>query len=180
MAVVSVKDVEFAWRRSDGFALDIPNFTIADGEKVLLVGPSGSGKSTFLSLLSGILIPAKGSVVIKGTDITQLSGASRDRFRAAELGIIFQMFNLLPYLSCLDNVVLALAFAPERRQRATAAGSERDEARRLLGRLGIDAETLADKVAAELSVGQQQRVAAARALIGRPGLVIADEPTSAL
>ncbi|MFO1185468.1 MAG: ABC transporter ATP-binding protein [Bauldia sp.] len=180
MNVVEVSDVRFSWRKAAAFALDIPKFTIAAGEKVLLLGPSGSGKSTFLSLIAGILEPQAGRIVVRGTEISKLSPAARDRFRAAEIGIIFQMFNLLPYLSCLDNVVLALAFGPERRRRAEAAGPAADEARRLLSRLGIDPAVYADKSAVELSVGQQQRVAAARALIGRPGLVIADEPTSSL
>lgn len=180
MNVVEVSDVRFSWRKNSAFVLDIPRFAIAAGEKVLLIGPSGSGKSTFLSLLAGILEAQSGRIVIRGTEVSRLPAAARDRFRAAELGIIFQMFNLLPYLSCLDNVLLALAFAPDRRERAASGGSPEAEARRLLSRLGIDPAAYAGKPAAELSVGQQQRVAAARALIGRPGLVIADEPTSSL
>jgi putative ABC transport system ATP-binding protein len=117
--------------------------------------------------------PADGQVTVLGTDLPGLAGAARDRFRAAHFGILFQMFNLLPYLTARDNVLLPLAFAPERRRRAGDG-----EASRLMTRLGV--AEVAGRPAAELSVGQQQRVAAARALIGAPEIVVADEPTSAL
>lgn len=177
--VVAMADVSFAWPGASGFALAIDRFTLARGRKVLLLGPSGSGKSTLLSLLAGIVSPDRGRIEILGTDITPLSSARRDRFRAEHVGVIFQMFNLLPYGSALDNVVLPLAFAPERRQRANQGGGEAHEARRLLLALGLPEERIT-RSAGELSVGQQQRVAAARALIGGPELIIADEPTSAL
>ena len=142
---------------------------------MLLLGASGSGKSTLLNLICGVLAPEAGRVAVLGTDFGSLAGAARDRFRAAHFGILFQMFNLLPYLTAVDNVLLPLGFAPERRRRA-GAGDE--EARRLLTRLGVG--ELAREPAASLSVGQQQRVAAARAMIGAPPIVVADEPTSAL
>jgi putative ABC transport system ATP-binding protein len=120
-------------------------------------------------------------VRIVDTDLGALGSAVRDAFRAAHLGIIFQMFNLVPYLSVLDNVLLPISFAPTRRARALAnGGTVESEARRLLEHLGLDAEQIASQPAATLSVGQQQRAAAARALIGTPEIVIADEPTSAL
>jgi putative ABC transport system ATP-binding protein len=154
---------------------------VARGETLLLTGPSGSGKSTLLSLLCGVVTPAQGSIVILGTDMTALSAVQRDHFRAEHFGIIFQMFNLLPYLSIMDNVLLPLSFARTRRERVLAGGrSEQAEARRLLASLGLDVDAFADQPAAALSVGQQQRVAAARALIGSPEIVVADEPTSAL
>lgn len=146
----------------------------------MLIGPSGGGKSTFLSLLAGILKPQAGSVEILGTDITRLSGAARDRFRSEHFGIIFQMFNLLPYGSVIDNVLLPLHFSKTRRERARASYSLEAEAARLLERLGLERTLIDGPSAANLSVGQQQRVAAARALIGTPELIIADEPTSAL
>ena len=147
---------------------------------MFLHGPSGGGKSTLLGLLSGVLLPRTGSVSLLGTRWSDLSGARRDAFRADHLGYIFQQFNLLPYLSVLDNVLLPCRFSALRRERASQeGGSPGAAARDLLRRVGL-AEGLWARPAAQLSVGQQQRVAAARALIGRPEVVIADEPTSAL
>ncbi|MDJ0950157.1 MAG: ATP-binding cassette domain-containing protein [Alphaproteobacteria bacterium] len=177
--VLVLSNVVFSWDQRNGFGLSIDEFAVARGEKVLITGSSGSGKSTFLSLVSGIVHPAKGSIEIAGVETAQLRGAASDRFRANHFGIIFQMFNLLPYASICDNVLLPLDFAPDRRHRALARGTIHDEARRLLTRLGLPEEFHGRK-AAQLSVGQQQRVAIARALIGNPDIVIADEPTSAL
>jgi putative ABC transport system ATP-binding protein len=147
---------------------------------VLLVGASGSGKSTLLALVAGIVAPSAGRLTVLGADMASLSATARDRFRAEHLGIVFQMFNLLPYGSALDNVLLPLSFAPKRRGRLGPAAAQVAEARRLLAALGLDPDGIGPRRASELSVGQQQRVAAARALIGSPELVIADEPTSAL
>ena len=105
-------DVVFTWPGRNAFTLSIDRFTLHKGERLLLIGPSGSGKSTFLSLLAGIVTPQRGTIDVLGTDIARLRGAARDRFRAEHLGIIFQMFNLLPYGSVIDNVVLPLAFSP--------------------------------------------------------------------
>ncbi|MEQ9639854.1 MAG: ATP-binding cassette domain-containing protein [Alphaproteobacteria bacterium] len=173
---IRLTDVRFAWPGATGFALRIPAFEVARGERLLLVGPSGGGKSTLLSLICGTARADAGTVEVMGEGLNGLSGAARDRFRAERIGVIFQMFNLLPYLSLLDNVLLPLGFAPKRRARA---GDAADEAARLLDRLGLEGELLRQP-AATLSVGQQQRAAAARALIGGPELVVADEPTSAL
>ena len=178
--IASMSGVRFTWPSRDSFRLAIDDFTLGEGERLLLIGPSGSGKSTFLSLLAGIVTPQQGSVKVLGIDIARLGGAARDRFRGEHFGIIFQMFNLLPYGSVLDNVLLPLSFSAERRKRAVAAGSAEAEAERLLGRLGIEPALMRKASAASLSVGQQQRVAAARALIGSPQIIIADEPTSAL
>ena len=156
------------------------SFALPARQRILLIGPSGSGKSTFLSLLCGILAPQSGSIEMLGTDITKLGASARDGFRAEHFGIIFQMFNLLPYGTVIDNVLLPLSFAPGRRKRATAKLSAEEEAARLLDRLGLEASLARGRSAANLSVGQQQRVAAARALIGAPELIVADEPTSAL
>lgn len=176
---VKVHAVGFSWPGAQ-FHLDVADFRLARGASVLLVGPSGSGKSTFLSLLCGIVAPQVGSIHILDRDICTLPAAGRDRFRAEHFGIIFQMFNLLPYGRVIDNVALPLRFAPERRVRAAAGGGIEAEATRLLAKLGLDHPAVASAQAARLSVGQQQRVAAARALIGRPEIIVADEPTSAL
>jgi putative ABC transport system ATP-binding protein len=130
-------------------------------------------------LLAGIVAPSGGSICVLGTDLVALKSGARDRFRAEHMGIIFQMFNLLPYASVLDNVLLPLHFAPERRRRTAVDGGPASTARGLMTNLGLEPELLSTS-AAKLSVGQQQRVAAARALIGAPELVIADEPTSSL
>ncbi|MFZ0569477.1 MAG: ATP-binding cassette domain-containing protein [Rhodomicrobium sp.] len=178
-AVVRMTDVVFTWPGRNAFTLSIDAFTLEKGQRLLLIGPSGSGKSTFLSLLAGIITPQRGAIDVLGTDIARLRGAARDRFRAEHMGIIFQMFNLLPYGSVTDNVVLPLSFSAGRRKRAEAEGGAKAAAARLLESLGME-RSLVDASAASLSVGQQQRVAAARALIGAPELIVADEPTSSL
>lgn len=178
--IVEMTGVHFRWPGRRAFSLAIDTFTLPARERVLLIGPSGSGKSTFLSLLSGIIAPQSGRIGILDVDLVGLSSSARDAFRAEHFGIIFQMFNLLPYGSVIDNVLLPLSFAPRRRQRATARTSAIEEAARLLGRLGLDKDITHGASTADLSVGQQQRVAAARALIGSPELIVADEPTSAL
>ncbi|CUH48843.1 putative ABC transporter ATP-binding protein/MT1014 [Ruegeria atlantica] len=153
----------------------MPNFSVLRGEAVLLLGESGSGKSTLLSLICGTVHADAGIVRVAGTDVSDYSGGQRDRFRAEQIGVIFQQFNLLPFGSVLDNVLLPLRFAPARRGRVENGP---DEARGLCAALGLP-DLLATK-ASTLSVGQQQRVAVARAMIGRPPIIIADEPTSAL
>ncbi|MBI1648696.1 ABC transporter ATP-binding protein [Hyphomicrobium sulfonivorans] len=178
--VVRMRDVKFRWPGARGFGLQIDSFTLPARAKVLLVGPSGTGKSTFLSLLCGIVAPSSGTLEVMGTDLTRLSHSARDRFRVEHFGIIFQMFNLLPYGSVLDNVMLPLSFSSVRARRASQGGTVEAEARRLLDSLGLDAHQFANHSTAALSVGQQQRVAAARALIGAPEIIVADEPTSAL
>jgi putative ABC transport system ATP-binding protein len=178
--IVRISAVRFAWPGRRPFSLGIDNFVLPARQRLLLIGPSGSGKSTFLSLLCGIAAPQSGRIDILGTDIAGLSASARDAFRAEHFGIIFQMFNLLPYATVIDNVLLPLSFAPRRRQRATAKTTAAEEAARLLGRLGLEEDLVRGPSAANLSVGQQQRVAVARALIGSPELIVADEPTSAL
>ncbi|MFA7826924.1 ABC transporter ATP-binding protein [Aeromonas dhakensis] len=175
-AVVEIRDLAFAWPGHE-VVLDLPALTICEGERVFIKGPSGSGKSTLLGLLAGIQTANHGTLEVLGQPLARLSGRARDHFRAANLGYIFQQFNLLPFLSVQDNVTSALTFSPEKRARLQ--GSPAEEARRLLRELQLPEEALHRPVHA-LSIGQQQRVAAARALIGSPPLVIADEPTSAL
>lgn len=175
-SAAALTDVAFAWPGRGGFSLACPTFEMAPGESVLLLGASGSGKSTLLSLVCGIVAADRGSVTVDGTDLDALRAGARDRFRAERIGVIFQQFNLLPYARVADNILLPLRFAPERRARAGDAGSE---AARLCAALGLPGDVLATQ-AGRLSVGQQQRVAVARALIGAPPLIVADEPTSAL
>lgn len=145
------------------------------GETVLLLGESGSGKSTLLSLICGTIAADSGRVAVANSEMSDLTGGQRDRFRAEQIGMIFQQFNLLPFGSVLDNILLPLRFAPDRRGRV---GDAREEARSLCAALGLP--DLLTMKASALSVGQQQRVAVARAMIGRPPIIIADEPTSAL
>lgn len=173
--------VRFRWGREAPPVLELARFDLAPGERLFVEGPSGCGKTTLLGLLAGVLVPEAGAVTVAGTRLDRLAGMRRDRFRADHLGYIFQLFNLLPYLSVLDNVTLPCRFSRRRRERAAArAGSPEAEARRLLEHLDLADPGLLARPVTALSVGQQQRVAAARALIGGPSLVIADEPTSAL
>jgi putative ABC transport system ATP-binding protein len=174
--VLVVDQVSYRWPGRDGFALTVPQLTIARGETVLLLGESGSGKSTLLSLICGTILADRGDVHIAGTAVSGLSGGARDRFRAEQIGVIFQQFNLLPFGTVRDNILLPLRFAPERRRRAGRADAA---AAQLCAALGLP-EGVGARKASALSVGQQQRVAVARALIGQPPLIIADEPTSAL
>jgi putative ABC transport system ATP-binding protein len=177
---VELDGLSFAWPRNERFALDIGRLTVDQGERLFVHGPSGCGKSTLLNLLAGVLTPTRGSIRVLGFDIARLASGERDRFRADHIGMIFQQFNLIPYLPIVENVLLACRFSQRRRERAASTtGSERAEAERLLARLDL-AASLWKRRPIELSVGQQQRVALARALIGRPEIVIADEPTSAL
>lgn len=178
-AVIALQHLEFRWRPELDPILRIDGFAIRRGERIFIKGASGSGKSTLLGLLGGVLIPQQGEVRILNRVINTMPGAKRDAFRADHIGFVFQMFNLIPYLSVQDNVSLPLHFSHLRQQRVLQRGGIQQEVMRLLSHLDLDQELLHRPVT-ELSVGQQQRVAAARALIGSPEIVIADEPTSSL
>ncbi len=188
--VVALHDLRFRWRRGLPVVLELEHLEIQPGERVFLRGPSGSGKTTLLGLIGGVLRAERGSIRIAGTELQALRAGRRDRLRADQVGFVFQLFNLIPWLSVLDNVMLPCRFSAQRRQRALARASTdassgqrvsiAGEARRLLARLGLDDDRLLTRGVGQLSVGQQQRVAVARALLGSPPLVIADEPTSAL
>ena len=180
-AIIDLKNVCFSWKNSDNTLLDIPEFRLKQHEHIFLQGPSGCGKSTLLSLIGGILISESGSLKVLGQEIWDLSRSGRDAFRVDHIGFIFQLFNLLPYLSIEENVMLPLKFSKIRANRAGKTKLDRlNEAQRLLKALGLEEQQAEKSPVIELSVGQQQRVAAARALIGSPELIIADEPTSAL
>ncbi|ABE48973.1 ABC transporter ATP-binding protein [Methylobacillus flagellatus] len=173
---IHLENLQFEWT-SGRPCLDIASLDVMPGERIFLHGPSGSGKSTLLGLLGGMHLPQTGIIDILSQRLDTLNGAARDRFRADHIGFLFQQFNLIPYLSVLDNVLLPCRFSAYRRN--NIAGNVEQEAQRLLAALRIDA-TLGHRKVTTLSIGQQQRVAAARALIGRPEIIIADEPTSAL
>ena len=167
---LSIRDLTFAYPGA-GWTLRVPRLELAAGEQVLLVGGSGRGKSTLLQLVAGLRDPASGSVEVAGVRMDALRGAARDEARGRRIGMIFQTFNLLHGFSALENVLAALMFS------AMPAGEHEGRARSLLGTLGIDQP---DAEVDRLSVGQQQRVAVARALAARPALVLADEPTASL
>jgi putative ABC transport system ATP-binding protein len=173
---IDIEDLRFAYRAAKP-VLKIAELKIAKGEKVFLHGPSGSGKTTLLGILAGVLKAEQGQVKILGRDFTKISGPARDALRGAHMGYIFQMFNLIPYLNVAENILLPCRVNRERRRRVAGASLE-GEACALAERLGIG--HLVSESVIDLSVGQQQRVAAARALLGAPELIIADEPTSAL
>ncbi|MEM0953416.1 MAG: ABC transporter ATP-binding protein [Pseudomonadota bacterium] len=166
---IELRDLRFGYRREQT-VLAIDEWNVPAGSSMFLRGPSGSGKSTLLHLICGILSPDAGSIAVCGQAIASLRGHARDRFRARHIGVVFQQFNLLPYLTVADNLRLAARFG---------RSNNPLDAKELLERLRLPVDVL-QRQAGDLSVGQQQRVAIARALINRPELLIADEPTSAL
>ncbi len=178
-SVLNLSHLRFGYD-PDETLINIEHFSIKAGESIFLRGPSGSGKSTLLGLIGGVLSPQSGELSICGSELTALSSAKRDQVRADHLGIIFQQFNLLPYIGVVQNCILPCRFSARRHQRAIEAnGSISEAAEALIRGLGLTDKELKRPVG-ELSVGQQQRVAVARALIGGPDIIIADEPTSAL
>lgn len=178
--LVDIQQLAFAWPGQTP-VLKIDQLQLERGEHLFIQGASGSGKSTLLNLLGGVLTGFAGEIRVDGHALSQLSARQRDRLRADRMGVLFQQFNLLPYLSLEDNVSLPCTLSKQRQAAAIArSGSVAAEANRLLQRLGLDPQQYSKRPAAKLSIGQQQRVAAARALIGSPALLIADEPTSAL
>lgn len=170
--LIAIEDLRFYYPGDSALILDVSRWSMAKGEKVFVHGPSGSGKSTLLKLLAGLAVPSGGGVAVLGQPLEALSSGQRDKWRARHIGFVFQQFNLVPYLSGLDNIRLAAHFG------GGVSGVD-DRARALLQALGLGA-SLHNKPSAALSVGQQQRLAIARALINRPELLIVDEPTSAL
>jgi putative ABC transport system ATP-binding protein len=178
MTALEIEGLQYRWPGAASPLIDIDRMSLSQGESLFLHGPSGCGKSTLLSAIAGVIDIPVGTVKVAGMDIGALRWTARDRFRGDHLGVIFQVFNLLPWLSALENVLLPCRYAARRRQHA--GPDPIATAQRLLADLGLPDPAIASSPARSLSVGQQQRVAAARALIGKPDLILADEPTSAL
>jgi len=176
-SLIEIRDLVFSYSQKSAPTLDIPSFNVHKGEELFLYGASGSGKTTLLEILAGVLKPSGGELRLLGQDLNRLSDQERDSFRAEHIGYIFQSFNLIPYLTVAENIELPLHLSAARKKRL-AGGDVSMVIRGLCGNLGI-AELL-EKQVTELSIGQQQRVAVARALLGKPDLLLADEPTSAL
>ncbi len=175
---VYIKNLCFAWPRSAPI-LSIPLLRIKQGQHVYLKGVSGSGKSTLLGLLSGIQTDYQGYLAVLGQDLSCLNSLQRDRFRADHLGYIFQQFNLVPYLSVLENVLLGIQFSKRKRKKLKDIKQAKRAGQQILSDLQLSPSCIHAPVYT-LSIGQQQRVAAARALLGAPEIILADEPTSAL
>ena len=167
---IELRDLVFQWPGAAKPLLHIPAWSVATGRRVFLRGLSGSGKSTLLSILSGVQTPTSGECLVLGHPFHAMSATARDRIRATDIGVIFQQFNLLPYLSAWENVLLPSRLSGRAPVYETSA---------LLNRLGLS-PALWSRPAHQLSVGQQQRVAVARAFLLGPSLLLADEPTSAL
>ena len=174
-SVIRIENAEFSYPKGPAI-LKIGHLEVKKKESVFVFGPSGSGKSTLLSLLTGINIPVKGKVEVFGNDLANISGRKRDQLRGSHCGYIFQMFNLIPYLSAYDNIILSCKLNKTRMERIK--GDIEVSVKQLAQSLGVD--KFLHKNVSELSIGQQQRIAAARAFLGAPPLIIADEPTSAL
>ncbi|MCJ8275711.1 MAG: ATP-binding cassette domain-containing protein, partial [Bdellovibrionales bacterium] len=165
--VVELSHLKFKWPGQETEIINMESFKVEKGETVFLQGPSGSGKSTLLNLIGGVLSPDAGTVSILGKKVSQLSLGRRDQFRGDHLGFIFQMFNLIPYFSAVENVVLPCQFSSLKSKKVLSQSESLDkEAERLLSALGLDSKTISKKSVTQLSVGQQQRVATARALMG--------------
>jgi ABC-type lipoprotein export system ATPase subunit len=172
MALLEIANLKKAFITPDGTShtvVDVPTFSLAEKAQVALSGESGSGKTTFLHLIAGILKPDSGTIALNRQRMSDLGEADRDRLRATSIGYIFQTFNLLQGYTCLENVLLGMSFGP---------GEDREFAKALLKRVGLEQKL--NHKPRQLSTGQQQRVAVARALANRPKLVLADEPTGNL
>ena len=176
--IVALESLRFAWNEQETL-IDLADWQVKAAEQVLISGPSGCGKSSLLSLIAGLMVARQGQIRLLGQNLAGMTEAQRDRFRADHIGVIFQQFNLIPYLSALDNMVLACRLSSRRSARLGSLASIRSAARDMAQSLDLEAGIL-DRTVTQLSIGQQQRVAAVRALLGGPELILADEPSSAL
>ena len=175
-SIVKIESLRFQWSKNNNFKIFVPKLEVGRGKKVLFLGESGSGKTTLLSLICGFLEPLSGSILINDKIISDLTSTNKDAYRSDNIGIIFQQFNLLPYANVIDNIILPLYFS---KQRSKKVENKINAAMNLCDQLRLPESILKQK-ASNLSVGQQQRVAVARALIGSPSIIVADEPTSSL
>ena len=175
--LIEIKNLEYRSYNSY-FSMKIKELSVNVGTSLLIHGESGSGKTTFLNLLSGTISPQKGEVIILGKNLSESSLVKKDKIRGDSFGIIFQTFNLLPYLTVENNILLGLSFSQLRKSRLNKSVEEEIEI--LMSKLSLNYKSLKYRKAHQLSIGQQQRVAVARALIGNPEIILADEPTSAL
>jgi len=175
-SIVKIESLRFQWSKNNNFKIFIPKLEVSRGKKVLFLGESGSGKTTLLSLICGFLEPLSGSISINDKIISELTSTNKDAYRSDNIGIIFQQFNLLPYANVIDNIILPLYFS---KQRSKKVENKINSAMNLCDQLRLP-ESILNQKASNLSVGQQQRVAVARALIGSPSIIVADEPTSSL
>lgn len=170
MKAIEVSSLQFSYPKGPT-VLDIPSFFVEEGEKVFLRGSSGSGKTTLLNLLGGILPFSNGEIKILGKSLKELNAQEKDELRAKQIGFIFQTLHLIPYLSPLENILLPFLFTKEH---------VRADLNALLSSLHLDKKNIEQKKTHELSLGQQQRIAIARAFVTKPKLIIADEPTSSI
>jgi len=175
-SIVKIESLRFQWSKNNNFKIFVPKLEVGRGKKVLFLGESGSGKTTLLSLICGFLEPLSGSISINDKIISDLTSTNKDAYRSDNIGIIFQQFNLLPYANVIDNIILPLYFS---KQRSKKVENKINAAMSLCDQLRLP-ESILNQKASNLSVGQQQRVAVARALIGSPSIIVADEPTSSL
>ncbi len=175
-SIVKIESLRFQWSKNNNFKIFVPKLEVGRGKKVLFLGESGSGKTTLLSLICGFLEPLSGSISINDKIISNLTSTNKDAYRSDNIGIIFQQFNLLPYANVIDNIILPLYFS---KQRSKKVENKTNAAMTLCDQLRLP-ESILNQKASNLSVGQQQRVAVARALIGSPSIIVADEPTSSL
>ncbi|QBF81702.1 ABC transporter ATP-binding protein [Shewanella maritima] len=169
---INIQDLSYRYKQANSPQFHIPQWQVPQGQSVFLHGDSGTGKSTLLNLLSGVLTPQSGSIEIMGQALTTMKASQRDKFRANHIGVVFQTFNLIPYLTVLENIKLAHYFADNK-------GDISAKASELVEALKLPAGVLTTPVS-QLSIGQQQRVAIVRALINSPDVLLVDEPTSAL
>ncbi len=175
--VLEINNLLFEWSKIKNFSLKVKEFSIEEYKKVIMFGESGTGKSTLLNLVSGILEPSSGNIKIRNTVINNISQKDKDSFRANNIGVIFQQFNIIDYVSPLINILLPCIFTKFKKHNKEFFYKRAFE---LTSQLGLKKDILFQNNSKELSVGQKQRIAIIRAIINKPSLILADEPTSAL